>query len=89
MPPQTTIKTIVAELATVPKHDDPLAPFTTALAAALGSSQHLTLQTVRAHSDLLFEATTVLEEQVAYIQTTIRACQQLQPIPLTAVPHGF
>lgn len=89
MLPQTTIETIVAELATLPKHNDPLAPFATALTAALGNSQHLTLQTVHAHSNLLFEATTALEEQGAYIQTTIRACQQLQPIPLTAVPHGF
>ena len=89
MPPQTTIETIVAELVTLPKHGDPLAPFATALTAALDNSQHLTLQTVRVHSDLLFEATTALEEQGAHIQTTIRACQQLQPIPLTAVPLGF
>ena len=89
MPLPTTIETIVAELATLPKHDDPLAPFATAFTAALGNSQHLTLQSVRVHSDLFFEATAALEEQSARIQTTIRACQQLQPIPLTAVPHGF
>ena len=89
MPPPTTIETIVAELAALPAHDDPLAPFTTALTAALGNNQTLTLQTVRAHNDLLFEATAALEEQAAHIQTIIRACQQLQPIPLTAVPHGF
>ena len=89
MPPQTTIGAIVAELATLPKHNDPLAPFATVITAALGNSKHLTLKSVRAHSDLFFEATTAIEEQDAHIQTTIRACQQLQPIPLMAVPHGF
>ena len=89
MPPPTTIETIVPELAALPAHDDPLAPFTTALTAALGDNQTLTLQTVCTHSELLFEATTALEEQAARIQTTIRACQQLQPIPLPSIPHGF
>ena len=84
------IDTLVAALTAVPEYKYPLNPIHEALSQHLSlTGRPLTLQAIRQHSQLLHDHADQERDQSLAINTVIRACKPIPPIPLPYLPLGF
>lgn len=77
--------TLVAALAAVPAHEDPLNP----VYEVLCQQQPLTLRALRQHTQLLHDRAGLAQDQTFSVQAVILSCQRISPTPLPSLPLGF
>lgn len=78
-------ETLITALTAVPEHPNALAP----LYPLLAEERPLTLRTALAHKHLLWDHADLAHGELRDINKVIRACWQIPPTPLPAIPLGF